>query len=118
MQIDEIREKIAESISNDMGIWDDVLNDTTPGNYGCEYWEANVDYKDIFVSIPDRTFTVKNGDFSADLTMGASKGDSSFNASYCKSFSATGKFEFKNSDEITIEEITIEIDRNIYSESE
>lgn len=116
MQIDEIREQIAVIISTDMSIWDDVLNDTSPGNYGCEDWEAEVDFNDIFVDIPARTFTVKNGSFSADLVMGASKGDSSFTESYSKSFSAAGNFDFKNSKEIIITEIDIDIDRQIYSE--
>lgn len=115
MEIDEIREQIAEEISTDMEIWNDVLNDTSPGNYGCEFWESEIDYEDIFVDIPNREFTVKNGNFSADLVMGASKGDLSFNENYSKPFSAKGKFDIKNSKEITIVDISIDIDSGIYN---
>lgn len=118
MHIDEIREKIAEAISTDMGIWDDVLNDTTPGNYGCDHWEAEIDFNDIFVDIPAKTFNVKNGNFSADLVMGASKGDTSFNESFNKSFSASGTFDFKNAKEIVITDISIDIDTHIYTDEE
>lgn len=116
MQLDDIREQIAELISNDIDVWNDVLNDTSPGNYGCDHWDAEIDYNDLFVNIPERTFTVKNGHFTADLVMGSSKGDSSFNESYSKPFSAKGKFDFKNSDELIIEEIEIDIDSDIYGD--
>ena len=116
MQIDEIREQIAELISTDMDIWNDVLNDTSPGNYGCNHWDAEIDYNDIFVNIPERTFTVKNGNFSADLIMGSSNGDSSFNESYNKPFSAIGKFDFKESQKTEITEINIDISSDIYAD--
>lgn len=41
-------------------------------------------------------FTVKQGNFSADLVMGASKGDSSFDESYSEPFSAKDEFDFRN----------------------
>ncbi|MDT0676478.1 hypothetical protein [Autumnicola musiva] len=116
MTIDEIREQISEEISIDMEVWNDVLNNTSPGNYGCDFWESEIDYGNIFVDIPKREFTVKNGNFSADLVMGASKGDHSFNENYNKPFSATGKFDFKNAKQIMITEISIDIDSDIYGE--
>ena len=116
MQLDRIRKQIAELISTDIDVWNDVLNNTTPGNYGCDYWEAEISFNDIFANIPERTFTVKNGKFTADLIMGSSNSESSFNESYSKPFSAKGKFDFKNSDELMIEEIEIDIDSDIYGE--
>ncbi len=95
MQINEIREQIAEIISTDMEIWNDVLNNTSPGNYGCDDWKASIDFQDIFVHVPNRTFTVKQVNFSADLLMGASKGDSSFNQLYTEPFSATVNLNLK-----------------------
>lgn len=115
MELDEIREQLAKIISTDQSIWDNVLDNTTPGHYGCDNWEAEIDYNDIFVNIPNRTFTINTGSFSAELVMGSSKGDSSFNESYNKTFSATGEFDFKNSKEINITEINIDIDSDIYS---
>lgn len=114
MTIDEIRKQMVEKISTDMEIWDDVVNNTSPGNYGCDFWESKIDYEDIDVDIPNREFTVESGNFSADLVMGASKGDHSFNENYSKPFSAKGKFDFKNAKEITITDISIDIDSDIY----
>jgi len=116
MKIDEIREQIAEIISRDIDTWNDVLEDTSPGNYGCNNWDAEVDYNDIFVNITEKTFDVRNGNFYARLIMGASSGDTSFEETYSKPFSAKGKFDFKNSDEIEIEEIDIDIDSDIYGD--
>lgn len=115
MHIDKIREKLAEEISNDMEIWNDVLNDTSPGNYGCDHWEVEIDFNDIFVDIPKRSFSVKSGSFSADLVMGSSKGDSSFNTSYSKPFSAVGKFDF-DGDSIKITDIDIDISSDIFGD--
>ncbi|NAY92960.1 hypothetical protein GTQ34_13635 [Muricauda sp. JGD-17] len=114
MILDEIREQLANKIMIDLDVWNDVLNDTTPGNYGCNHWDASVDYQDIYVNIPERTFVVNSGSFSANLVMGASKGEHSFNENYSKPFSANGKFDFKNSKEIIITEISIDIDSDIY----
>lgn len=54
MRINEIREQIAELISTDMEVWNDVLNNTVPGNYDCDYWEATIDFNDILVHVPNR----------------------------------------------------------------
>lgn len=116
MKLDEIREQIAESICNDMNTWDEVLSDTSPGNYGCDHWDAEVDYRDIFVDIPKKTFVVNSGNFSADLILGASRGDSSMNFNYSKPFSATGNFDFLDSNKIKIEEINITIDNDVFGE--
>ena len=115
MHLDKIREKIAEEMSSDMEIWNDVLNETSPGNYGCDDWDAEVDFNDVFADIPNGTFKVRNGNFSADLVMGGSRGDSSFNTNYSKPFSATGKFEFVG-DKIKITEIEIDIDSDVFGD--
>lgn len=116
MKLDEIREQIAESICNDMDTWNEVLSNTSPGNYGCDHWDAEVDYNDIFVDIPQKTFVVRSGSFSADLVLGASKGESSMNFNYSKPFSATGSFDFLGSNSIKIEEIKISIDNDIFGD--
>ncbi|WPO83452.1 hypothetical protein SD427_03670 [Chryseobacterium sp. JJR-5R] len=110
MEIDKIREQIAVEICNDIEIWNDVLSDTSPGNYGCDHWDAEVYYSNIYVDIPARTFEVRSGSFSADLVLGASNGDSSMNFSYFKPFSAKGKFDFSDANNVKIEDINIDID--------
>lgn len=99
-----------------MEVLNDVLNNNVPGIYDCDYWEATIYFNDILVHVPNRTFTVKQGNFSADLVMGTSKGDSSFNESYSESFSAKGKFDFRNADKLIINEIESEIESDIYWE--
>jgi hypothetical protein len=116
MEIDKIREQIAEEICYDIEIWNDVLNNTSPGNYGCDHWEVEVDYKDIFVWIPEKKFVVNSGNFSADLVLGASKGDSSVNMKYSKPFSAKGNFDFEGGNKIKILDIVIDIDEDIFGE--
>jgi len=116
MDIDKIRIEIAEKLSNDFDAWNDVLNNTNPGNYGCDQWDVEIDFNDIYVDIPKRSFELTNGIFSADLVLGASKGDTSFNMGYNKVFNAFGKFKFENANSITIEEVDIEIDPDIFGE--
>ena len=71
MEIDKLREKIAEKLNwGDALIkWIDILQDTNPANYGVEDIDVYVDYKDIWVDIPDKNFTFKNASvsFSARL---------------------------------------------------
>ena len=99
-----------------MEVWNDVLNNTNPGNYGCDHWDSEIDYEDIFVDIPNREFKIKNGNFTADLVMGATRGDHNFNENYNKPFSAKGKFDFKNAKQIGVVDISIDIDSDIYGD--
>ena len=60
MKIDEIREAIA--IAMDMNchdLWCGVLDDTTPGHYGVDSIEFQIDFTDIWVDIPKKTFSFK-----------------------------------------------------------
>jgi hypothetical protein len=58
MSIDEIREQLAYKISTDMN-WDRKTNDTNPGNYGYVDVEVALSEENIFIDIPNRTFTLK-----------------------------------------------------------
>ena len=115
MTIDEIREQIAEKLRFDFNLWNDAINDTIPGNYGCDYWDVELSYEDIWVDIQKKSFNVKKGFFSADLTLGESRGDTSFNQSYNKEFAAQGKFIFSNENKsVDIGDVEISIDPYIY----
>lgn len=115
MKLDVIREKIAEEFMKDMEIWNDVINDTSPGNYGCDLWDAEVSIDDVYAHIPSGTFKINNGNFSADLIFGGSGGDSSFNFNYSKPFSAEGKFTFGGGD-VNITDVSIDIDHDVFGD--
>ncbi|MCT4142359.1 hypothetical protein [Elizabethkingia anophelis] len=114
MHIDQIRNIIADKIRDNADIWNNVISNTNPGNYGCDEWEVEIDLNDIFVNIPKEIFTINNGYFRADLVLGSSNGDSSFSQDYSKSFTGNGKFEFNGGHDINIKEIDIDIDPDIY----
>ena len=42
-----IEQIIADKLSNDYNIWNDVLNNTEPGNYGVNDWEVSIDPSNI-----------------------------------------------------------------------
>lgn len=113
MEVDDYRKQIADEISNDVNIWNDVRENTSPGNYGWEDWEAEIDFNNIFVDIQKKIFTVKKGNFSADLLLEES-GKDAITSTYSKSFKATGNFEYSDKSKIRIEDVNIEIDNNLF----
>ena len=58
MLIDEIRQKISDKLSSaEVGVtWIEILEDTTPGHYGAEDIDFYIDYKNIWVDVPEREF--------------------------------------------------------------
>lgn len=111
MLLDEIREKIAELLSQHSE-WVNKLNDTEPGNYGIEDYDVSVTKDDIYVDIPSRTFTFKNVEFSFTAVLGGS--NDGFNVDAQKTATGTGTFEFVDgSDNILLEEIEIQVDLDL-----
>lgn len=112
-RIDLFRYQLATQIAIDSELWDEVIDNTSPHNYGITDWDASVDYEDIFIDIPNKTFKVKNGSFYAGLIMNSSKGDDSANVRYSKPFTAEGTFEIKDGKAI-IQEFNVKIDHSVY----
>ncbi len=114
MKLQDIREQLIQQLENDINNWNDVLNDTNPGIYGVEEWDILVPEEGFYVDIPNKTFSFKNVDFSADLVLGASKGESSFVQKYNKPAKGTGSFDFASKDEVQIISIQVDIDPDIF----
>jgi hypothetical protein len=116
MQLQEIREIIIHQLQYDIENWNEVLSNTNPGNYGINDWEAEIDEAKLYVDIPKKEFNFKNSRFSANLIMGASKGDTRFDMPYNKSVSGKGTFEINDNKEIKIIEVEIEIDNEVFND--
>lgn len=118
MEINLIREKIADKLGSSEvnDIWVDILQDTTPGNYGVEDIEINVDIKDIWVDIPERTFTFKNAELIFYARLGGSSEKNGYDQKFSLVVSGDGKFDFTDkSQDIKIMKFTINEDLDLYS---
>lgn len=113
MNLDIIREKLAEKIEKHPEVWNKKLTDTNPGNYGVNYWNVELDYNNIWVDISNRQFSFKNAIFSFDLRMKASK-----KGGYDDNFSfiakGQGKFEFYGSEDVNIENVKVDVNLRLY----
>ncbi|REC79414.1 hypothetical protein DRF60_06195 [Chryseobacterium elymi] len=112
MEINDIKDHIAEKFSSDYRIWSDVLNNTQPENYVCKNWQVEISQEDIFVDTPSKTFSVNEGFFACNLTLQSdNQGD---DITYSKSFSAKGTFQLNNINHIEIEDVDIAIEIDIF----
>jgi hypothetical protein len=114
MSIDEIREQLAYKISTDM-IWDEKTNDTTPGNYGCDNVTAVLSSDDIYVDIPNLTFTFKNANYSFSARVGGSRDEDSHMYPFSTIAKGEGKFEFKDKGTVEIAEIDVYADLDLFA---
>jgi len=114
MHADIIKEKLAELISSNEE-WLDILNNTSPGHYGVENWDVTIYPNDVWLNIPERTFTFRQVEFSFELVLGGS--NDGFNQDFSKLVNGNGTFRFTadNSD-IEIEEMDLEMDLDLVSE--
>lgn len=115
MEWHAIKDQLIDKLTND-DVWINLLSDTTPGNYGVEEWEVQIDYDNFYVDIPNRAFSFKNAEFSGTLIFGASKGDSSFDHKFRKPADGKGIFKFLDKDNLEIEETEIDVDLDIFSD--
>jgi hypothetical protein len=117
MEINLIREKLTEIICSDelFDNWVNILQHTNPGNYGVEDIRINVDYRNIWVNIQERTFTFKNAEILFSARLGGSNEKNGYDANFNKEISGQGQFEFvKNSDDLIITEIEINEPLDLY----
>lgn len=113
MTLEEIRSQLINDLQTDINNWDDVINNTLPGNYGSQDWDVSVPENRFFVNIPDGSFSFKDVDFSASLLLGASRGDSSILQEFRTSVKGKGTFEFVNNKKVRITNIEIDPDTNL-----
>ncbi|MGD9930372.1 MAG: hypothetical protein AB7U05_10165 [Mangrovibacterium sp.] len=119
MEINVIRKKLVDKLnsSETYNKWIDILQDTNPGNYGVEDVEISVDYKDIWVVIPEKTFTSKNAELIFSARLGGSSAESGYDANFRIAISGNGQFEFtSNSQDIRIVDFSINEHLDLYPE--
>jgi hypothetical protein len=120
MHLDKVRDGICDSLSSGDGhsLWDEILQETCPANYGFEVESVFVDRNDIWVDVPRRTFTFKNLELSFSARLGGSNLKNGYDQTF--HFKLSGSFNFKNgSQSIQVEEIDMDEgeDLNLYGES-
>ncbi|EJL71439.1 hypothetical protein [Chryseobacterium populi] len=112
MKIHEIRDQIAKKLSNDYNTWHNLLNHTQPESYTCGHWKVEINPTDIWVDVPTRTFSVNDGFFSSNVI--PEPGNNIQEVSYNKAFTAKGKFELDQENDLKLEKIDIDIEIDIF----
>ena len=119
MEIDLIREKLADRLcSADECInWMNLLDDTSPGNYGVEDVDVHVTMKDVWVDIPKRSFEFKNANLSFSARLGGSSDKNGYDEKFSKVVSGSGMFDFsKAGKDIEIKEFAINESIELYGD--
>ena len=114
MELEKIREQIIEEISTNIELWADVFDNTNPGNYGLNDWDIIINENNLFVNIPERTFTFDNVNILADLILGGSNKDDSISHKYNETAKGNGCFEFVNNKQIKITSINIDVELDLF----
>lgn len=108
MTIPEMQELLAEKISSDYTSWNEIVADTTPGHYGADDIEIELNPNDIWVDIPNRTFSFKNANVSFTARLGGSSDDDGHDMPFDTILAGNGVFEFSaNGSDIDIKEILV-----------
>jgi len=96
MDINDIRTSISNKLYSveTHELWDDILQETSPANYGFEVDVVSVDKQDVWVDVPNRTFTFKNLDLSFSVRLGASNDRDGYDEDFQFKLSGSGTFSF------------------------
>jgi hypothetical protein len=120
MDINDIRTSISDKFSSVVAyeLWEDIMQETNPANYGFEIDDVSVDKKDIWVDVPNRTFTFQNLYLSFSVRLGASNDRDGYDENFQFNLSGSGTFSFeKGGRDIKIERINRNEDLELYGES-
>ena len=120
MHINEIRDGICENLGSIEchSLWDDLLQETNPANYGYEVDSVWVQRNDIWVVVPNRSFTFKNLHLSFSARLSGTK--DGYNQNFQFKLSGSGSFEFgEDSQGIRVSHIDLDEDQDLdlYGES-
>jgi hypothetical protein len=114
MTIDQIREQLVEKIISHYN-WVDKLSDSDPGHYGLEDWDVQLKKENIWVEVPQGTFTFRKAKFDFELLLGSSSDGSKM--SFSKEAKGEGSFSFSsNGNEIDIKELNIDFDLSLFDD--
>ena len=94
MHINEIQDGICKNLGSidSHSLWDDLLQETNPANYGYEVDSVWVQRNDIWVDVPNRTFTFKNLHLSFSARLAGTK--DGYDQDFQFKLSGSGSFEF------------------------
>jgi hypothetical protein len=116
MTIDSIREKLAIKIASSQE-WIDKLNDTNPGHYGVEDWDVIVMSDNIWVDIPNKTFTFKQVQFDFQVMIGSSNSEDGLAMSFSRIAKGEGVFRFSaNGNDVELEEMDVDFDLDLFGD--
>jgi hypothetical protein len=119
MSIDEIKDRIATAMNIHCDErWWSILDDTTPGHYGVEDLEFQIELADIWVNIPQKTFTFKKGILSFSARLGSSKADDSVDVNVRKRVSGSGTFDFDSAQGIKVLGFTINEEIDLFDDNQ
>lgn len=109
MTIGEIKENITIAMDRKSDEqWGDVLANTYPGHYGVEDIHFQIDSgKDMWVNVPQRTFTFKNGTLSFSARLMSSRDEDSIDKNVSRTVSGEGTFEFGAKKEMEILSLSV-----------
>jgi hypothetical protein len=96
MKFEDIKEQLINALVYDAEIWGEVLDKSSPGNYGNNSWEVYIDEENFYVNVANRTFKFSGATFSGELIMGSSRGDYSYDLPFSKPSSGNGTFRFSD----------------------
>jgi hypothetical protein len=116
MDIKTAREKIADKLSSEEDSkWVNILQDTSPANYGVENIELNIGIENIWVEMHLQTFTFKNAELIFSARLGGSSDENGYDQKFKIPISGNGKFQFiKNSQDLEITEFSINENLDLY----
>lgn len=120
MNLDEMRDQICDSMRSFEGysLWDDTIQETTPGPYGFEVESVEVERNNIWVDVPNRTFTFQNLHLEFTARLGGSNDESGYNETFKFKLSGTGGFTFvEGSSQILVNHVTANESLDLYGES-
>ena len=117
MSIDSIREQIADLLNSvsEYDSWVEILEQATPAPYGVNDISVNVDYRDIWVDVPRKTFDFKNLEISFNLRLGGSNDRNGYDADFNKIVSGSGEFDFsEGNSQVFIKDFEINENIDLY----
>lgn len=113
MELSKIRELLQIEIAKHDS-WLNVLSETSPGNYGLNSFDIEVQDIGFWVDIQKRTFSFKEALVDVNFIMGSSKGDTSFDQAFTTIASGNGTFDFDGPNKVIVVDLIAEANLNIY----
>lgn len=110
MEFEVIKEQLVADISQFIH-FEDISNNSSPGHYGHEDWDIEVDESKFYVNVHRRTVKFSNLTFSGRVLFGSS-GDDAPILPFSQKFSGVITFDFdKSGKKVFITDVSFDNDR-------